>query len=85
MAQELLTIYTTTWCGYCKNLKKQLDAKGIAYREVDIEADPQAADRVAEVNGGDRIVPTVEFWDSSTLTNPRAAEVESKLSEYSGS
>ncbi|MBM7825810.1 mycoredoxin [Arcanobacterium pluranimalium] len=83
MAEELVTIYSTTWCGYCKNLKKQLDAKGITYREVNIEEDAQAADRVAEVNGGDRIVPTVEFWDSTTLTNPRAAEVESKLSEYS--
>ena len=29
-----LTMYSTTWCGYCRRLKTQLDAQGIAYREV---------------------------------------------------
>ena len=32
-----LTMYTTSWCGFCRRLKLQLDEAGIAYREVDIE------------------------------------------------
>ncbi len=38
-----LTMYTTSWCGYCVRLKKVLKAEGIAFAEVDIEADPAAA------------------------------------------
>ena len=42
-----LTMYTTSWCGYCSRLKKVLKAEGIRFKEVDIEADPAAAEFVA--------------------------------------
>lgn len=32
-----VTMFTTSWCGYCRRLKRQLGSEGIAYREVDIE------------------------------------------------
>jgi mycoredoxin len=74
-----LTMYTTSWCGYCVRLKKMLKAQGITFDEVDIEADPVAAEFVASVNGGNQTVPTVKFADGSTLTNPNGAEVKAKL------
>ena len=52
-----LTMYSTTWCGYCRRLKLQMDAAGIAYNEVDIERDPDAAAFVESVNGGNQTVP----------------------------
>ena len=78
-AQTPVTMYTTTWCGYCFRLKKVLKAEGIAFDEVDIEKDPGAADFVASVNGGNQTVPTLKFPDGSTLTNPSGAEVKAKL------
>lgn len=81
MTNNLITLYTTTWCGYCKNLKKQLLAKGIPFQEIDIEQDPKAAEHVGKINGGNQVVPTLEFWDSTTMTNPRIGDVESKLAE----
>src|SRR5690349_5988697 len=48
----MLTMYTTTWCGYCVRLKAGLQGAGIAFDEVNIEQDPQAADYVMSVNGG---------------------------------
>ena len=75
----MLTMYTTTWCGYCVRLKAMLDREGIAYTEVDIERDEGAAERVMLVNGGNRTVPTVEFPDGSALTNPTAQQVKEKL------
>src|SRR5438067_1063736 len=42
MATEPLLIYTTTWCGDCYRAKKWLDARGVAYREIDIERDERA-------------------------------------------
>ena len=53
-----LTMYTTTWCGFCKNLKRQLGKAGIEVTEVDIERDPAAAEFVMSVNGGNQTVPT---------------------------
>ena len=74
-----LTMYSTTWCGYCRRLKTQLDSAGIAYTEVDIEQNPEMAAFVAEVNGGDQIVPTVVYPDGTTATNPSLADVKRAL------
>ena len=74
-----LTMYTTSWCGYCFRLKNVLQAEGIRFTEVDIESDPAAADFVMSVNAGNQTVPTVKFADGSTLTNPSAGEVKAKL------
>jgi mycoredoxin len=74
-----LTMYTTTWCAFCKRLKRQLAAEGIDIAEVDIEQDPAAAEYVMSVNGGFQTVPTVVFPDGSALTNPSAAAVKERL------
>ncbi|MFZ2529938.1 MAG: mycoredoxin [Rhodococcus sp. (in: high G+C Gram-positive bacteria)] len=74
-----LTMYSTTWCGYCRRLKTQLDANGIAYAEIDIEADPAAAEFVGSVNGGNHVVPTVQYADGSTATNPSLVQVKAAL------
>ncbi|GAA4689741.1 mycoredoxin [Pseudonocardia yuanmonensis] len=77
MAQ--LTMYSTTWCGFCRRLKLQLDEAGIRYREIDIERDPDAARFVEGVNGGNQTVPTLLFPDETTATNPSFAEVKKRL------
>lgn len=74
-----LTMYTTTWCGYCRRLKTALKSAGIRYTEVDIEVDPAAAQYVMSVNNGNQTVPTVKFADGSALTNPSLKEVQAKL------
>jgi mycoredoxin len=79
--REPLTMYTTRWCGFCRRLKSQLARDGIEMLEVDIEADPEAAEYVMSVNGGNQTVPTVLFADGSALTNPSAAQVKSRLAE----
>lgn len=76
-----LTMYTTTWCGFCKNLKRQLARAGVEITEVDIERDPEAAKFVESVNGGNQTVPTLRFSDGSTLVNPSAKQVQARLAE----
>ncbi|GAB2698501.1 mycoredoxin [Thalassiella azotivora] len=78
-ATGTVTMFSTTWCGYCRVLKKALDREGIAYSEVNIEEQPQAAQFVMEVNGGNQTVPTVLFPDGSAATNPSLAEVKARL------
>jgi mycoredoxin len=74
-----LTMYTTSWCGFCRNLKNQLARLGIEIIEVDIERDPAAAQYVMSVNGGNQTVPTVLFPDGTALTNPSASQVKARL------
>ena len=76
-----LTMYTTSWCGYCSRLKKVLQAEGIRFTEVDIDGDPAAADFVMSVNAGNQTVPTVVFADGTALTNPPFAVVAEKLAD----
>jgi mycoredoxin len=73
-------VFTTTWCGYCRRLKSQLDRAGIAYAEVDIDRHENGALLVAQVNDGNLTVPTVLFADGSALTNPSVAEVSQRVS-----
>ena len=74
-----LTMYTTSWCGYCFRLKNILQAEGIRFTEVDIESDPVSADFVMSVNGGNQTVPTLLFADGSAATNPSIAQVRDRL------
>jgi mycoredoxin len=52
--------------------------EGIAYTEVNIEADPESAAFVESVNGGNQTVPTLLFPDGTALTNPPIAAVKEK-------
>lgn len=73
------TMYSTTWCGYCKRLKSQLNDLGITFDEVNIEEVPGTAAIVEKVNNGNQTVPTLVFADGTAMTNPSAKEVQEKL------
>ena len=75
----MLTMYSTSWCGYCERLKAQLGREGIAFEVVDIEADPQAAALVESLNGGNQTVPTLVLPSGRALTNPSIGEVKAAL------
>lgn len=74
-----ITIYSTTWCGHCRRLKRQLDAAEIAYAEVDIDVEPRHGDRIVAATGGYRTVPTVDVA-GRLLVNPTVDEVRVALS-----
>jgi len=75
-----LTLYTTVWCGSCVRLKAQLKRENIAFTEVDIEADPGAANIVAAANNGMHLVPTVVLANGIALGNPPISAIKSHLS-----
>lgn len=76
---NLVTMYSTPWCGYCHRLRSQLDREGIAYEVVDIERQPEAAQVVERVNNGNQTVPTLVYADGTAQTNPSVAQVKAKL------
>jgi mycoredoxin len=74
-----ITMFTTSWCGYCSRLKSQLDRAGIGYTEVNIEEVDGTAELVMSLNGGNQTVPTVLFPNGSAATNPSLAQVQAQL------
>ena len=74
-----VTMFSTTWCGYCRRLKSQLDREGIGYTEINIEETPGTAELVETINGGNQTVPTLLFPDGSSATNPPLAQVQKQL------
>ena len=78
-ATPAVTMYTTTWCGYCKRLKRMMQDDGINFVEVDIETTPGTAEIVEKVNNGNQTVPTLVFTDGTAMTNPSLAKVKEKL------
>jgi mycoredoxin len=55
-----ITVYSTSWCGDCRRTKQFLRDRGFAFREVNVDEDPDAEDLVMRVNDGRRKVPTLE-------------------------
>lgn len=74
-----ITMFSTSRCCYCNELKKHLTKENIPYREIDIETDPALDQIVRALNNGNQVVPTIIFPDASTASNPTLQEVQTKL------
>ena len=55
-----IIMYTTSWCPDCWRAKLFLRERKVAYREVNVDKDPDAEELVLRVNDGRRKVPTFE-------------------------
>ncbi|MGH2756160.1 MAG: glutaredoxin domain-containing protein [Actinomycetota bacterium] len=73
-----VTMYSTTWCGHCRRLSRQLDDAGIQYRVVDVDEEPEMGERIVATTGGYRVVPTLEV-DGQLLVNPSLLQVRAAL------
>lgn len=69
-----ITIYWRPMCGYCEELKHELQQRGVPFTHVNIWEDRAKATVVTDATGGDEIVPTVQV-DRRFLVNPSADEV----------
>ena len=78
MSPSPITMYGAEWCSDCRRAKMVLDASGVAYDYVDLEAVPDGADRAFAISGRTNI-PVIAFADGSHLVEPSNAELEAKL------
>jgi len=76
-------MYSAAWCGDCRRSKRLLDDLKVDYQLVDVEADPGAAAKVIEINGGFRSIPVIVFPDGTHLTEPSDKTLKQKLLELS--
>ena len=59
MTNAEVTLYTTAWCPFCMRAKALLQRKGIAFREIDVEAGRELRQEMIARSGGRRTVPQV--------------------------
>jgi len=73
-----IIMYTTSWCGDCRNLKNSLKDRNIPYEERDIEQSDADYKTMMGYTNGKRVIPTVEI-EGKILINPRIGDVEKAL------
>lgn len=78
-----ITMYAADWCGDCRRSKRLLDSLGVKYSLIDVESTAGAADKVIEINGGNRAIPVVVFPDGTHLTEPSDKALKQKLLDLS--
>jgi glutaredoxin 3 len=78
-------IYTTMFCPYCARAKGLLQKKGVAYAEIDIEAETARRAEMIDRAGGRRTVPQI-FIDGEHIGGSdelaaldRAGQLDAKL------
>lgn len=58
-----VTIYTKPYCPYCASALELLDAKGVAYRDLDISGKPDLRAEMIQRSGGRMTVPQIFAGD----------------------
>ena len=54
----MITIYSTSWCQFCKLAGRYLSEKGLEYNEINIEEEGISRDDLVKITGG-RSVPQI--------------------------
>ena len=68
--EPVMTVYGASWCPHCKRVKKFLAAHRVRYANIDIDAQPEAIERLKELQDGKQIIPMVIYPDGTHEVNP---------------
>jgi mycoredoxin len=70
---SIVTVYGADWCSDCRRAKRFLEATGVPFRYVDLEADPQAQQLVDDA--GYRAIPVIVTPAGRVLVEPSNDEL----------
>jgi mycoredoxin len=73
-----VVVYGTSWCAQSQMVRRYLDRMGVPYVYVDLEANPEAAARLAWLTGGTVSHPTVSVA-GELLVEPTLPELTDAL------
>ena len=54
-----VTIYSTTYCPYCRQAERFLESQGVAFTNVDVTDDEPMREKLVTLSGGRRTVPQI--------------------------
>jgi glutaredoxin 3 len=78
-------LYTTQWCGYCARARALLAKKGVAFVEIDVDADSAKREEMIQRSGGGLTVPQIFVDDEyiggsdELVALDQAGELDRKL------
>jgi mycoredoxin len=79
-----IVVLGTSWCEDTAVVRSRLRALGVPFVEHDVEADPAAATRIRELNGGAQVTPTVVFGDAERVIAEPSLEQLGELLSAAG-
>jgi mycoredoxin len=74
-----IIMYTSNFCGHSWAVEKFMKEQGVPVQLINIDQDPQARQRLMEINRGYASVPTLLFPDGTQLTEPSFRQLREKL------
>ena len=74
-----LIVYGASWCPDVKRSRALLDAKGVEYDYLDVEADSGAEESVRALQIGERRIPTIVWPVGTHLVEPSDDELTAHL------
>jgi glutaredoxin 3 len=72
-------LYVKRGCPYCKAAIDNLNARGIAFEEVEVRKDPAAMQKLQDISGQTK-TPTLD-WDGEVLADFGSDELEEFLAQ----
>lgn len=75
-----VTIYSAPWCAFCHMAKEYLKSKNIAYKDIDVDQDADAAREIVTKTGQTGI-PVIQIGDAIILGFDRP-RIDSALEQY---
>lgn len=76
---NLITVYSTTWCGFCHTAKQYFDKLGVKYEDKDVEKDPAAATEAIQ-KSGQMGVPVIDI-DGTVILGFDKSRIDATLRE----
>lgn len=76
-----VTIYSTTWCAFCKTEKQYLEKLGVAFEEKDVESDENAYNELMSKNGGQYQGVPVTDIDGTIVLGFDRAKIDAALKD----
>ena len=80
MKQPNIAIYGSRACGDTTRALKWLDSHQVQYEFKDLDESPELNDYVADLNNGNRVMPTIQI-DNGILINPSERELEAAVQQ----
>ena len=66
---DFVKMYSANWCHDCKAVLSFFEEKNINYKVINVDTDPQAIEKLKQLCGGKKIVPTLEI-NGKVYINP---------------
>ena len=66
---DFVKMYSADWCHDCKAVLSFFEEKNIDYKVINIDTEPRAIERLKQLCGGKKIVPTLEI-NGQVYINP---------------